>query len=94
MNHLQSLTLSLQWKDKMVSDLAQTIFSFQNKITLFQTYIDTESFQHFPLIKVLINSDNDLCSEKIKVCVVSLDAISTNFATGFSDLENLRLLYW
>ena len=32
MNHLQVLNLSLQKKNKIVSDLAQTIFSFLNKI--------------------------------------------------------------
>ena len=44
--------------------------------------------QHFPLLKKLVNSETDLCSEKIKVCVEILDAVSTNFAAKFSDLEN------
>ena len=35
MNHLQALNLSLQEKNKIVSDLAQKIFSFLNKIKLF-----------------------------------------------------------
>ena len=36
MNHLQVLSLSLQLKDMIASDLVKTIFSFQNKIKLFQ----------------------------------------------------------
>ena len=90
MNHLQALNLSLQGKGKIVSDLAQTIFSFQNKIKLFQRDINTKSLQHFPLLKGLVNSENDLSSEKVKVYVESLDGVSANFATRFSDLENLK----
>ena len=50
-------------------DLAQTIFSFQNKIKLFKRDIYTKSLQHFPLLKGPVNSENDLCSERIKVYV-------------------------
>ena len=90
MNHLQSLNLSLQWKDKIMSDLAKTICSFQNKIKLFQRDINARSLQHLPLLKCLVNYENKLCSEKIKVYVDSMVGDSTNFATRFSDLENLK----
>ena len=46
--------------------------------------------QHFPLPKERVSSENDLCSEKIKVYVKSLEGVSTDFATRFSDLENLK----
>ena len=54
----------------MVSDIAQLIFSFQNKINLFQRDINTIFLQLFPLLTGLVNSENDLCSEKLKVCVL------------------------
>ena len=59
MKRLQALTLSLQGNDKMVSELAQTIFSHQSKIKLFQRDINTKSSQHIPLLKGLVNSEND-----------------------------------
>ena len=90
MNRLQALTLSLQGNDKMVSELAQTIFSHQSKIKLFQRDINTKSSQHIALLKGLVNSENDLCSEKIKVYVESLEGDSTNLTTRFPDLENLK----
>ena len=62
MSHLRNLNSSLQWKDKIVSDLAQTIFSFQNKIKLLPRGINTKYEQHFPLLKGIVNSENDLCS--------------------------------
>ena len=36
MQHLQSLILSPKEKEKYISDLAQTIFSFQKKLTFFR----------------------------------------------------------
>ena len=90
MSHLQALDLSLQGKGKIVSDFAQAIFSFQKKIKLFQGDINTKSLRLFPLSKGLANSENDLCSEKIKVYVEKLEGVSTNSATWFSDLEILN----
>ena len=73
-----------------MSDLAKAIFCLQNKIKLFQSEINTKSLQYFPLFKGLINSENDLYSENINVHVESLAYVSSNFATRFSDLENLK----
>ena len=36
MKHLQILNLVLQGTEKIISDLAQTVFSFQDKIKVFQ----------------------------------------------------------
>ena len=90
LNHAQALTLSLQGKDKMVSDIVQTIFSLHNKINLFQRDIKTNFLQHFHLHKGLVNSENDLCSEKIKVYVESLQGASINFIAWSTDLENRK----
>ena len=86
--HLHALNLSLRDKDKIMCDLTPAILSFQNKIKLFQTDIDKTSPQHFPLLKGLVYSENDLCSEKTKVYVKSFDGASTNFATRITDLED------
>ena len=92
MNPVQAPTLSLQGKDKIVCDSAQTIFSFQNKIKLFQRDINTKSLQHFPLPKGLVNS------EKINEHVESLEGVLTNPTARFSYLVNLKvnllLLFW
>ena len=36
MKHLQTLNFPLQGTEKIISDLAQTVFSFQTKIKIFQ----------------------------------------------------------
>ena len=43
--------------------------------------INTKSLQHFHFLIGLVNSENDLCSEEIKVCVESLEGVSTNLTT-------------
>ena len=52
--------------------------------------MNTKFLQHFPLLKGLVSSENDLYSEKIKVYIEGLEGVSTDFATRFSDLENLK----
>ena len=37
MQHLNTLNLALQGKDKLLSDLSQTVFGFQNKIRISKT---------------------------------------------------------
>jgi hypothetical protein len=44
--HLQSLNVSLQGKGKLISDLGQTIFSFHNKVRLFQKDLTSKTFTH------------------------------------------------
>ena len=51
MEHLQTLNLQLQEKDKIISNLSPCIFSFQTKLQLFQKDINNEVFCHFPQIK-------------------------------------------
>lgn len=59
MCHLRTLNMTLQGK-KIVSDLTQTNFSFQNKIRVFQTEMMLRNFSHFPLLKMRVNSLPDV----------------------------------
>ena len=51
MHHLQTLNLTLQGKDQLVSDLFQKIFSFQKKLRLFQRDLLSKRFDHFPNLR-------------------------------------------
>ena len=51
MEHLQTLNLQLQGKDKIISDLSSCIFSFQTKLQLFLKDIENKTFCHFTRIK-------------------------------------------
>ena len=46
MKHLQILNLALQGTEKIISYLAQTVFSFQNKIKVFQK-LNVKNFPSF-----------------------------------------------
>ena len=67
MQHLQSLNLSLQGKEKNLSDFAQTIFSFQKKINLFQRDLTLKTFNHFPQMKKMIISNPSIQYDDNKI---------------------------
>lgn len=48
--HLKLLNLSLQGQNKLISDLAQNIFSFSNKLKLFEKDLVSKTFNHFTCI--------------------------------------------
>ena len=52
----------------MITYLSQTFFSFQNKIKLFQNYIMSRKFCHYPHLSKRITelSENGLKDEKLK----------------------------
>ena len=47
MKHPQILNLALQGTKKIISDLAQTVFSFQNKIQVFSKRHNVKNFPSF-----------------------------------------------
>ena len=92
MQHLQSLNLSLQGKEKNLSDLAQTIFSFQKKINLFQRDLTLKTFNHFPQMKKMIISNPSIQYDdhKIKSYGEKLQSLLEDFQNRFKDLHSLK----
>ncbi|XP_076034544.1 general transcription factor II-I repeat domain-containing protein 2-like [Oratosquilla oratoria] len=87
-NHLQTLNLTLQGKNKIVSDLTQTIFSFQSTIRVFQSDILSRNFIHFPNFSRRLNTflDIEIKDHKLEEYKVLLD----NFLARFDDLRKLK----
>ena len=91
MKHLQILNLALQGTEKIISDLAQTVFSFQNKIKVFQRDITSKTFHHFPNLKTTVNAfaevitDHQLLEYKDK-----LQGLLEEFQARFDDLQELK----
>lgn len=92
MNHLQTLNLALQGKDKIVSDLTQTIFSFQNKIRVFQRDILSRNFSHFPNLSRRVNTfpDIEIKDHKLEEYKDKLQGLLDNFLARFDDLQKLK----
>ena len=92
MQHLQSLNLSLQGKEKIISDLAQTIFSFQKKITLFQRDLTLKTFNHFPQMNKMIISNPSIQYDdhKIESYREKLQNLLEDFQKMFIDLHALK----
>src|SRR6201990_1037565 len=80
MEHLQTLNLQLQGKDKIISDLSQCIFNFQTKLQLFQKGIENKTFCHFPRIKkICSNIKQEKLNEYIKKARRNIDGIPKPF---------------
>lgn len=91
MNHLRILNLSLQGKDKIISDLAQAIFSFLNKLKLFQRDLRLKQFSHFPHLKRRTQENNANVEDcKIEEYADKLQGLLEELETRFKDLQDLR----
>ena len=60
MNYLQTHSLELQVENRIVSLLTETIFSFQDKIKVFQRDILARKFSHFPNLSRRVNTFPDI----------------------------------
>jgi len=58
--HLQTLNISLQRREKLISDLAQIVFSFYSKLKLFRKDLQTKTFAHFKCLKKISENLPDI----------------------------------
>ena len=63
LKHLQIINLALQDTERIKSDLAQTVISFQNKIKAFQRDIMSKTFHHFPNFKMTVNAFTEVITD-------------------------------
>ena len=92
MQHLNTLNLALQGKDKLLSDLSQTVFGFQNKIRIFQNNLLSKKFSHFPNLSRRINAfpDIEIKNEKLEDYKDKLQGLHDHFQERFNDLRKLK----
>ena len=81
MQHLNTLNLALQGKDKLLSDLSQTVFGFQNKIRIFQNDLLSKKFSYFPNLSRRINAfpDIEIKNEKLEDYKDKLQGLHDHF---------------
>ena len=92
MEHLNTLNLALQGKNKLLSDLFQTVFGFQNKIRIFQNDLLSKKFSHFPNLSRRINAfpDIEIKNEKLEDYKDKLQGLHDHFQERFNDLRKLK----
>ena len=89
--HLQILNLALQGTEKIISDLAQTILSFQNKIKVFQRDIMSKTFCHFPNFKITVNAFTEVITDhKVEEYKDKLQRLQQEFQARFDNLQKLK----
>ena len=94
MKHLQILNLALQGTEKIISDLAQTVFSFQNKIKVFQRDLMSKTFCHFRNLKMTVNAFTEvliiITGHKMGEYKNKLLGLLEEFQARFHDLQGLK----
>ncbi|XP_042218332.1 general transcription factor II-I repeat domain-containing protein 2-like [Homarus americanus] len=92
MKPLQTLNLALQGKEKIISYLTQKIFSFQNKIRVFQRNTLSRNFSHFPHLKRRVNRfpDIEIKDHKLEEYKDKLQGLLDNFLARFHYLQKLK----
>ena len=91
MKHLQILNLALQGTEKVISDLAQTIFSFQSKIKVFQRHIMSKTFHHFSNLKMTVNVFTEVITDhKVEEYKDKFQGLLEEFQARFDDFQELK----
>ena len=92
MMHLQNLNLTLQGTQKIISDLAQTVFSFQTKIKIFQGDITSKHFDHFHNLRMKKNAlpEEQILENKLNDYKSKLQDLLEDFQARFEDLQELK----
>ena len=90
MNHLQILYLALQGTEKIISDLAPTVFSFQNKIKVFQRDKMSKTFCHFSNLKMTVNAFTEgITDYKVEEYEDKLQGLLEEFQARYDNLPSL-----
>ena len=90
--HLQILNFTPQGTKKIISDLAQTVFSFQNKIKVLQRDIMSKTFCHFCNLKMTVNAFTEvITNHKVEKYKDKLQGLLKEFQARFDNLQDLRL---
>lgn len=87
--HFQSLNLSLQDQGKLISDLTQTMFSFQNKVILFKKDIAAKRFAHFTSLKKILESLHEIEVKTVDY-ICKLNGLTEEKNERFSDIRALK----
>jgi hypothetical protein len=87
--HLQSLNVSLQGQGKLISDLGQTVFSFHNKVRLFQKDLTSETLTHFTCLSKILQTlpGVEIVTEDY---LCKLRGLAKEINYRFSDLRALK----
>ena len=81
--------ISLQGREKLISDLVQSVFSFRIKLRLFRKDLEAKTFAHFKCLKKIIESHpNVQVKTEDYLCKISGHAEEIN--ERFNDLRTLK----
>ena len=76
-------------KKKLISDIAQSAFSFHSKLRLFRKDLETKTFAHFKCLKKMIESHPDV-HVKTEDYLCKISGLAEEINDRFNDLRTLK----
>lgn len=89
-NHLNVLNTRLQGKDQLISQLYSHVSSFQCKLSLFRTQINSANYGHFPNYKKIMEKFNK--TDVNFAHVEKIDILIQGFENRFVDFKKVKPL--
>uniref|UniRef100_UPI00358F209E general transcription factor II-I repeat domain-containing protein 2A-like n=1 Tax=Myxine glutinosa TaxID=7769 RepID=UPI00358F209E len=90
LHHLNKLNLDLQGKLKMLPDLVQSVFTFVNKLKLFQTHLQKGELTHFPSLLKANGEAAEVTKRSIARYATLVENLQQNFEDRFCNLKKQR----
>lgn len=87
--YLQALNKSLQGKEKLISDLSQTVLSFHNKLKLFTKDLQTKKIAHFKCLKKISENFPEIPVES-EEHMNKMSSLAEEINRRFNDLRSLK----
>lgn len=89
-HHLNTLNVSLQGRDKLVTHLNDSINAFITKLDLFVRQLNETKLDHFPSLKSVLTGNDKEIKAQLDEYIQKLLVLKTDFDTRFSDFKNCK----
>lgn len=86
---VQTFNTSLQGRKKLISDVAQSVFSFHSKLRLFRKDLETKTFAHFKCLKKIVESHAHVQVET-EDYLSKISGLAEEINDRFNDLKTLK----
>lgn len=90
-NHLNNFNLSLQGRDKLISDMVGVVNGFKNKLRIFKNSLEKEELSHFPSCnQIMTEFKRQNLVIQFSDCSLDIQTIIEEFDSRFNEIKDLE----
>lgn len=87
---LSDLNCGLQGENKIISQMANKVFAFEEKLSIYYEEIQNQIFHNFPTVTKALQDGIEISPENYKIMLNYLAALSEEFKSRFQDLRYVK----